>query len=116
MIPACEFNGVAVGARLPEMLRETGLVDEIPCEKRHVVKARDDGRNQSLLSANGRGIEEGVGASENVGQEGEEIELHRQAVLAGGHEIRFKRAQRALIGLTVFVAEFIPSGPPAGAD
>ena len=62
------------------------------------------------------GIEKGVGASENVGQKGEEIELHRQAVLAGGHQIGFERAQRALVGLAVFVAELVPAGPPAGAD
>ena len=84
-IPSREFDEVAIGAGLPEMLREAGLVDEIPGEIRHVVKACDDGGDQSLLAADGSGIEESVRASEDVGQKGEEIELHRQAILACGH-------------------------------
>ena len=80
------------------------------------MEAGDDGRDQSLLAADGLGIEESVGASEDVGQEGEEVELHGQAVLAGGHEIGFDRAQGALVGLTVFVGELVPAAPPAGAD
>src|SRR5579872_4164969 len=80
------------------------------------MEARDHGRNQSLLAADGRGVEEGVGASENVGEEGEKIELHREPVFTSSHQIGFEGAQGALVGLTVFVAEFIPAGPPSGAD
>ena len=80
------------------------------------MKARDDGGDQSLLAADGGGIKERVFASENIGKEGEEIELHGQSIFAGGHEIRLERAQGALVGLTVFVAEFVPAGPPASAD
>ena len=68
-VPGGEFDGIAVGACFPEVLRDAGLVDEIPSEIGHVVKAGDDGRDQGLLAANGLGIEVGIRASENVGKE-----------------------------------------------
>src|SRR5271154_4075458 len=80
------------------------------------MEARDDGRNQSLLAADGCGIEKRICSSKYIRQEGEKIELHRQAILASGHQIGSESAQRALVGLAVFVAEFVPAGPPAGAD
>ena len=84
-VPRREFDGIAVGARPPKVLREAGFVDEIPGKVGDIVEAGDDRRDQSLLAADGLGIEEGIGASEHIGEEGEEIELHRQAVFAGGH-------------------------------
>src|SRR5271165_5338953 len=80
------------------------------------MEARDDGSNQSLLAADGCGIKKSVRSSENVGQESEEIELYRQAIFAGGHQIGFKRAQRALVGLTVLIAKLVPASPPASAN
>ncbi len=44
-IPTSEFDRISIRTHRPEMLRNAGLVDEIPGEKRHVVKARDDRRN-----------------------------------------------------------------------
>ena len=56
------------------------------------MKTRDEGRDQSLLATDCGGIEECIFASENIGQKGEKIELHGQAVFAGSHEIGFKCA------------------------
>ena len=61
-------------------------------------------------------IEKSIRSSENIGQEREDIELHGQAVLARRHQIGFHRSESAFVGLTVFVAELVPTGPPAGAD
>ena len=80
------------------------------------MKALDHGRNQCLLAANRFWIEVRVHASQNIRQERKKIELHGQAVFARSHEIRFERPQRALVRLTILVAELVPTRPPAGAD
>jgi hypothetical protein len=115
-VPSLKFERIAIGTHGPEASRDAGLVDEIPCEKRNVVKAGDDGRDESLLFANGVGIEVRIFSAEHFGEEREEIELDWEIIFARGHQKRFERAQSSLVGLTVFVAELVPAGPPSGAN
>ncbi len=116
LVPFLQLDGVAVRAHGPKMLRDAGLVDQVPCQPWNVVEALDHGRNQCLLAANRLRIEVRVYASQYIRQEREKIELHGQTVLARGHEIGFERPQRALIRLTILVADLVPTRPPAGAD
>src|SRR4029077_18251869 len=44
------------------------------------------------------------------------IELHRQAIFTGRHQIGFQRAQRPLVRLAILIAELVPASPPPGAD
>ena len=80
------------------------------------MKVPDDRADQSLLLAHGLRIEIGVGAAENFGKKREKSELHGEAVFASGHQIGFQGAQGAVIGPAGLVAEFVPTGPPAGAN
>ena len=41
LIPFLHLDGIAVGAHGPEMLRNAGLVDQVPGEPRNVVETRD---------------------------------------------------------------------------
>ena len=61
-------------------------------------------------------IEIGIRAAKNFRQKSEEIELHGQTISARGHQVGFERAEGALVGAAGFVAEFVPAGPPAGAN
>ena len=80
------------------------------------MKTRGHGRNQRGLLAHRFGIEIRIHSAQNLRQERKEVELDRQAVLARGHQIRFHRAQRALVRLAVLVGELVPARPPSGAN
>src|SRR5260370_695090 len=73
-------------------------------------------RNRPLLFFDRSRIEIAIHATQEIGQEGKEVELHRQTVPARGHQVGFEGAQRLLRWLAAWVAEFFPSCPPAGAQ
>src|SRR5215472_9964019 len=98
------------------MTRDAWFVDEVPGKKRNIAEARYYRRNERPLLAHSLRVQIWVIASQNLGQEGEEIELHRQLVFAGGHQVGFDRPQRSFVRLAVLVAELVPSRPPAGAN
>src|SRR5690242_3354110 len=116
LIPRGQFDGIAVRTRLPQVLRNAGLVNEVPSQKRNIMEARDDRGNERLLLAERLGTKVGVYSTEYIGEKSEEIELYGQAVLACGHQISFESAERAFVRLAVFIAELVPAGPPTGAQ
>ena len=115
LVPCSQFDGIAVWARLPQMLRNAGLVDQIPRQERNIVKARDYRGDEGLLLAQRLRIQIRIHAAEDLRKKGEEIELHGKAVLARGHEIGFESAECTLVGLAIFIAKFVPAGPPSRA-
>ena len=64
----------------------------------------------------GDGIEVGVLAAKVFRQEGEEVELDGQMVVAGAHEEGFDGAERVLGHGAVGADERVPAGPEAAAD
>ena len=80
------------------------------------MKAARQACHESLLPSHCNRIEVGILAVQHVGDEREQIKLHRQVIFARGHQKSFERAQRAFRGNAVLVHEMLPSGPPTGAQ
>src|SRR5207244_12188269 len=109
-------DGIAIRARLPQVLRNAGFVDQVPRQKRNVAKTADNGSDQGLLFAPRFRTPIRIYPAKNIGKKSEEVELHREAVLPRRHQVGFESTQRALIRLAVFVAEFVPARPPTRAQ
>ena len=77
------------------------------------MKPRHHRAYQRLLLARRLRIKVRIRAAQHVRQKCKKIKLHRQMVFAGGHQIGLHGAQGALVRLPIFVAEFIPAGPPS---
>ena len=114
--PCGLFEGVSYGLGAPEIGVGAGLVDEVPGEKRDGVESLCNRRDVFGLRVPGDGVEVGVFAAEVLRQEGEEVELDGQVVVAGAHEEGFDGAQGVFGHGAVWADERVPAGPEAAAD
>ena len=64
LVPCSQFDGIAVRARLPQMLRNAGLVDQIPRQKRDVFETGDNAEDEIVLAVRRVWIEIGILAAE----------------------------------------------------